>query len=123
MIIGQVSARYEAVIPVEIYADDGRTVELAATVDTGFSGCLTLPSAVIEKLHLEYDRTEIYTLGDNNDVAFDVYRATLLWDGRPRNVSVLLTESEPLGGMSLLRGYSLFIDVVDGGTVRISERV
>lgn len=35
---------------------------------------------------------------------------------------LLATESEPLIGMAILRGYSLFIDVVDGGVVYITAR-
>jgi clan AA aspartic protease len=97
-------------------------VELAAAIDTGFSGYLTLPAATISRLQLTFDRTETYTMGDNNDVDFDLYRAMLSWDGQDRNIFVLSTESEPLIGMLSLRGYSLFIDVVDGGVVRITAR-
>ena len=122
MIVGQVNARNEAVIPVKAYDVSGQLVELKATVDTGFSGYLTLPAITIAQLQLVYDRTETYTLGDNNDVDFDLYRATLSWDGHDRSVFVLATESEPLIGMSCLRGYGLFIDVVDGGVVHITAR-
>jgi clan AA aspartic protease len=122
MILGQVSARYEAIIPIKIYDVNRQIVDLDATVDTGFSGYLTLPTATIRQLQLTYDRTETYTLGDNNDVDFDLYRGMLFWDGQDRNVFVLSTESEPLIGMSSLHGYTLFIDVVDGGAIRIAVR-
>ena len=79
MVLGQVNLRNEAVIPVEIYDRNGLIVELEATVDTGFSGHLTLSTAAISQLELRYDRTETFTLGDNNNVDFDVYRATLSW--------------------------------------------
>ena len=122
MITGQVNARNEAIILVQVYDALGNLVELEATVDTGFSGYLTLPAVTIIQMQLFYDRTETYTLGDNNDVALGVYRATLSWDGQDRAVFVLSTESDPLIGMLSLRGYSLFIDVVDGGNVRITAR-
>jgi clan AA aspartic protease len=122
MIRGQVNSRKEAIIPVHVRDPGGRMVDLAATVDTCFSGYLTLPPAVIATLQLPYDRVEIYTLGDNSDVTFDLYRATVDWDGRDQNVFVVSTESDPLVGMSLLYGYHLFVDVVDGGEVRISAR-
>ncbi len=120
MIKGQVNLRNEAAIPVRVYDRNGRIAELEATVDTGFSGHLTLPSDTISQLELTYDRTETYTLGDNNDVDFDIYRLTLLWDGKDRPVVVLASESEPLVGMSCLRGYSICIDVIDGGAVSIA---
>jgi len=123
MILGQVNARNEAVILVKAYNINGQLAELEATVDTGFSGYLTLPAVIIAQLQLSYDRTETYTLGDNSDVEFDLYSATLSWDGQDRTVFVLSTESEPLIGMSSLRGYGLFIDVVDSGAVRITARV
>lgn len=123
MIIGQVNARNEAMIPIKIYDAHGQLMELEATIDTGFSGYLTLPAATITQLQLSYDRTETYTLGDNNDVDFDLYRAKLSWDGQDRAVFALSTESEPLVGMLSLRGYTLFVDVVDGGAVRVAVRV
>jgi clan AA aspartic protease len=122
MIRGQVNARREAIIPVQIRAVLGQTLDIEATVDTGFSGYLTLPPTLIATLQLRYDRTEVYTLGDNSDVVFDIYQATLGWDGRDRDVFVLETESKPLVGMSLLHGHHLFVDVIDGGEVRIQAR-
>ena len=109
MIVGQVNARTKAVIPLQIYDAYGQLVHLDVTVDTGFSGYLTLPSVTITQLQLIYDRTETYTLGDNNTVDFDLYRATLCWDGQDRLVFVLSTESEPLVGMSTLRGYAVYL--------------
>ncbi len=122
MITGEVSADNEAVIPIKAYDADGHIVELKATIDTGFAGYLTLPATTIALLRLQHDRTETYTLGDNRDVEFDVYRATLSWDGQNRRVLVLSTESDPLIGMKILRGYVLSIDIIDGGTVHITAR-
>ena len=53
---------------------------------------------------------------------FDIYRATLSWDGQDRAVFALETDGEALIGMGSLRGYSLFIDVIDGGEVHITAR-
>ncbi len=122
MIVGQVNSLHEAVIPIKVYDANGELIEWEATIDTGFSGYLTLPTIIIEQLQLFYDRSETYTLGDNNNVEFDIYRATLSWNGQDRPIFVLLTESAPLIGMSSLRGCSLFIDVIDGGSVHITSR-
>jgi clan AA aspartic protease len=122
MIIGQVNARREAVIPLQVRDLQGQTFDLQATIDTGFSGSLTLPLALLTALQMSYDRTEIYTLGDNNDVSFDLYSGTVVWNGQDRDVFVLATESAPLVGMSMLHGSHLFMDVVDGGEVRIERR-
>src|SRR5690349_12559349 len=113
MIQGQVNARREAVIPIEILDLSRQSVPLQATVDTGFSGFLSLPLAQINALQLPYDRTEIFTIGSNDDVDFDLYSGTVLWDGQEHDVFVLATDCDPLIGMSLLHGYLLFVDVVD----------
>lgn len=89
MIIGQVNSRNEAIIPIKVLDVFGQLVEVEATVDTGFSGYLTLPVVTIAKLQMLYDRTGTYTLGDNNDVDFELYCATLFWDGQNRSVFVL----------------------------------
>jgi clan AA aspartic protease len=117
-----VSARKEAIITVPVRDRRGQLREVEATIDTGFSGYLTLPPALIAALQLPYDRTEVYTLGDNSNVAFDLHSATVVWDGQDRAVFVLASGSRPLVGMSLLQGYHLFVDVVDGGEVRIEAR-
>lgn len=109
-------------VPVQVRSSAGQPMDVEAVVDTGFSGLLTLPPVLIARLQLPYDRTEIYTIGDNSDVAFDLYGATVVWDGQDRAIFVLETEGEPLIGMSMLRGYHLFVDVIDGGDVRVEAR-
>ena len=77
---------------------------------------------MINALQLEYVETRPHRVGDRRRVDFDLYAATLLWDGQEREVLVLATGGEPLIGMALLRGYQLFIDVIDGGPVTIESR-
>jgi clan AA aspartic protease len=122
MITGKIDAFRQAVIPLQIRGQDGPPRDLTATIDTGFSGFLTLPPTVITALQLPFDRTEIYTLGDSREVAFDLYRAVVHWDGQNRDIFVLATDCNPLVGMAILHGYTLFLDVIDGGEVRIEAR-
>ena len=49
----------------------------------------------------------------------DVYRATIDWDGAPLDVAVLAIGDRPLLGTALLDGYTLTIEFVASGTVRI----
>lgn len=42
--------------------------------------------------------------------------------GQERDIEALVTEGGVLVGMLLLQGYHLFMDVVDGGEVRIQPR-
>ena len=119
MIIGQVNPRTEAVIPVLIQDVAGHLLMQDAVIDTGFSGYLTLPLATITGLQLPFLISRVYSLGNNAQVNFDIYKAIVLWDGQQRDIQVLASEAYPLIGMSLLKGFRLTIDVVDGGEIRI----
>jgi predicted aspartyl protease len=59
-------------------------------------------------------------LADGTESVFDIYEATVVWDGRPRRVAVDAADIEPLVGMRLLNGYELTMQVVVGGQVRIT---
>src|SRR5690242_387507 len=122
MIRGEISIADEAVIPLQIRASDGQTRGLDSVIDTGFSGYLTLTPADIATFQLPFQQRQTYVLGDGNRVEFDVYLATILWDGRERDVAVLASEGGALIGMKMLRGYRVFLNVIDGGEVRIERQ-
>jgi len=122
VITGQVNSRTEAVIPITIYDATGQTVVIDTVIDTGFSGYLTLPPATITALQLSYSSSCTFALGDNSQVNLDLYEATTIWDGTDKDILVLASEAHPLVGMSLLKGYHIFIDAIDGGEVRIEAR-
>lgn len=123
MIIGQVNPQTEAIIPVFIYDSDGQIHSTEAAIDTGFSGYLSLPLSLITTWDLAFIETRPYSLGNNQRVDFDLYGAIIIWDGQEREILVLASEAYPLVGMSLLKGYNLSIDVIDGGEVRIERRL
>ena len=99
-------------------ANDGR--EIDAVVDTGFNGFLTLPASLIQELGLIWRRRGRAMLADGSDSLFDIYEGTVAWDNSWRRTAVDEAECDPLVGMSLLYGYQLSIQVVDGGRVVIS---
>ncbi len=119
MIYGKVNANQEVIIPLQVHGQNGGTEDIEAALDTGFTGFLTLPSALVTTLQLPFWETSEFTLGDGSRVAFNVYVATVLWEGQEREVFVLTAEGAPLVGMSLLNGFRLTVDVVDGGAVTI----
>lgn len=93
--------------------------EVEAIIDTGFNGILTLPPPLIATLDLPFHRRGRVILADGSESFFDVHEATVIWDERPRRVAVGATDAKPLIGMSLLNGYELTVQVVDGGSVFI----
>ena len=54
MITGVVNARHEAMIRLSVHYANGQAQEVEAILDTGFSGSLTLPPAVIAALGLPW---------------------------------------------------------------------
>ena len=122
MIQGVVNAAYEAVIPLTVLGPAGQTQEIEAVIDTGFTGFLSLPSGVVVELGLPFLNTSQAILADGSEATFDVYRATLLWDGEPRYIRAAAADTTPLVGMRLLDSHSLNVDAVDGGRVVIQAK-
>ncbi len=122
MIEGVVNAGYEPVVPLRVQGPSGHTMDIEAVVDTGFTGFLTLPPALMTDLRLRYRGRGWATLADGSEAPFDVYGVTVLWDGLPRLIEADEADSIPLVGMRLLEGHNLNIEVRDGGSVVIQAR-
>ena len=122
MIEGVVNANLEAVLTLTLRGETGHEREIEALIDTGFNGFLTLPPALVTELGLPFASIGRATLADGSEAAFDVYDATVLWDGQPKYVESGAVGADPLVGMSLLDGHNLNIEVVDGGRVVIQAR-
>jgi clan AA aspartic protease len=118
MMQGFVNQSCEAVLPIVI-KHNTMTELVDAVIDTGFSGFLTLPAAIIAALDLTWKGRDVATLGDGTRCIFDVYIATVIWDGQYREIDINESETNPLIGMQLLRGYDLRMRIIEGGTVVI----
>ena len=121
MIEGVVNANLEAAVSPTLRGEAGQEREIEAVIDTGFNGFLTLPPALVAELGLPFASIGLATLADGSEAAFDVYDATVLWDGQPRYVESGAVGVDPLVGMSLLDRHDLSIQVRDGGRVVIQS--
>jgi clan AA aspartic protease len=119
MIYGVVNLRCEATLPLVVSSSKGQRQMIDTVIDTGFSGFLSLPSEIITTLDLPWSASDIATLGDGSETLFDLYTATVIWDGQYREIYIAESETEPLLGMALLYGYRLQVDTIEGGTVKI----
>ncbi len=119
MIHGVVNQSCEAIVPLVISNSNRQTRLIDAVIDTGCTGFLSLPSEIIASLNLPWTGIDRGTLGDGSEVTFEVYAATVIWDGQYRDIPVNEAETDPLVGMSLLYGYDLRIRAVEGGRVSI----
>lgn len=118
MITGKITVHQEAVIELEV-GSSNQSEKIEAVIDTGFTGYLTLPSALMSRLNLQPAGEQRAILGDENRVVLKRHIAKVLWHGAERNVYVLQAEGGPLIGMSLLYGSRLILDVVTDGNVTI----
>ena len=120
MIEGIVQRR-EARIRLTIRGWRGRRQEIEAVIDTGYTGALTLPPAVVTALNLQWRTLGRGMLADGSESLFDVYQAKVEWDGQVRSVFVDEFDATPLVGMGLLRGNELKIQVRARGKVIIKR--
>ena len=119
MIEGVVNAAHEAVVALHLLGPEGRTQDIEAVVDTGYSGFLTLPTELVVELGLPFAYMGQAFLANDAEVDFDVHYVTVLWDGQPKDIEADATGSTPLVGMLLLDRHDLSIQVRTGGRVVI----
>jgi clan AA aspartic protease len=121
MMNGVVNLRREATLSLVVGNENKQQQVIDAVIDTGFTGFLSLPSEIITALELPWNASDIATLGDGSETLFDLYTAMVIWDGQYREIYIAESETDPLVGMSLLYGYRLQIDTIEGGRVTIEE--
>lgn len=119
MMMGNVNLRREAIIQFVVIGEDNQHQGIKAVIDTGYTGFLTLPSAIIMALELTWFMQEEGTLGDGSVCLFNVFEASVIWDGQVTPIEINESETDPLVGMGLLEGYELNIQGFAGGLVTI----
>ncbi len=119
MMLGNVNSRREAIIHIAALGENNQRQGIKAVIDTGYTGFLTLPSAIITTLELTWFMQEEGILGDGSICMFNVFEASVIWDGQVKSIEINESETDPLVGMGLLEGYELNIQGFAGGRVTI----
>ena len=119
MMMGNVNSRREAIIQLAVLGENKQIQAIKAVIDTGYTGFLTLPSAIITTLGLTWYMQEEGILGDGSLCMFNVFEASVIWDGQIKTIEINESETDPLVGMGLLEGYELNIQGFAGGLVTI----
>jgi predicted aspartyl protease len=70
-------------------------------------------------LVLPWHYRDVGTLGDGSEVVFEIYKASVIWDGQEQIIDVAASDADPLVGMGLLYGFKLQIEAIEGGCVTI----
>jgi clan AA aspartic protease len=121
VIVGAVTSDGEAVIELTVRGPTGQVEKTRVVIDTGYDGYLTLPPSLIRWLQLAWKRSGIAELADGSQCQFDIYEAMVTWHGRRCSVAVDEADTDPLVGMSLLKGSELKVQVRKGGKVSIKR--
>ncbi len=119
MIEGTVLPGLEAVVPLEVRGPTGKRHRVEGVVDTGYNGCLILDPKTIRTLRLPWQRRVLAILADGSECAVAVYEATVIRDGRRRQIPVDEVPAVSLVGMALLDGHRLDMEVCANGKVVI----
>jgi clan AA aspartic protease len=119
MMFGAVSNACEAMIKVAVGRIDSPKIIVDAVIDTGFTSFLSLPLSIITELDLAWHYRDVGTLGDGSEIVFELYKASVIWDGQNKLIDVVASEADPLVGMGLLYGFKLQVEAVEGGRVTI----
>ena len=123
MITGRVNRRYEAVITITLTSLATREYHhFPAVIDTGLDHFLALPREVILRLGYPIiNETRPMLLADEQPRVFEETVVGALWDGAPKAVPALVSESETLVGAWPLAGYYLTAVMVPGGRVTLTK--
>jgi clan AA aspartic protease len=119
MITGRINSELKTIVAVSLRDGSGQIHVIDAILDTGFTGSLTLPTAIIAQLGLVWRMKDDATLANGQTEELDVYTARIDWDGSQRTILVQAIDAASLLGMELLDGYDLRARVEVGGVVEI----
>ncbi len=118
MIHGTIRNR-EAIVELEVSGSVQPSQKIAAVIDTGYNGYLTLPDNLVTALQLSFAGYRRGRLAEGSVIRLDVYVGSVVWHGRPSDVLISQAAGTLLIAMSLLTGSRLTMDVVDGGNISI----
>jgi len=121
MIVGAMNAQREAIVRLVVVGPTGQERQIEAVLDTGYTGSLTLPAAVVADLDLPFRGRGSALLGDGSESEFDIHEATVALAGARRLAAIDVAETDPLLGIGLLLGNELTVQVIAGGTVALQR--
>ncbi|QEL14447.1 hypothetical protein PX52LOC_01335 [Limnoglobus roseus] len=114
-----VTAGREPVVRLMVRGPGGDVQDVELVVDTGFTGALVLPAAVVTNLGLLWKSGGTAVLADGSTQQTDYYEAELEWLTGWVSVLAMSVGPEALLGMRLLASHRLAIEGSPGGAVEI----
>ena len=121
MITGHVDDNLEPIIHLLVRAGSRRGRTISFVVDTGYNGFLVLPSKLIGELQLLKLGSDEAELADGSIVEYRVFHAEVEWDGACIEIEVDESDTTPLLGTALLRGYELTAQMRPHGKLTLKK--
>ncbi|HEY3789721.1 MAG TPA: hypothetical protein VGL71_12745 [Urbifossiella sp.] len=81
MIVGSVNSQYELEFHLPVRDQSSQEHDVVAILDTGFTGDLTLPTALVASLGLRWRTRSPAILANGQIQQLDVHSGTIIWDG------------------------------------------
>ena len=119
MMSGTVNSSGELMVPIRILDANEHIRRFEAIVDTGFTGDLTLPSEYTRELGLIVEQTVDAVVANEETLALNSFRGTVLWRGERKSIRIIEVEGTPLIGIGLLWDSLLTAEITDNGAVTI----
>ena len=120
MIAGTVRDEIELIVPLELVDAADQRQRIDFVLDSGFTGFLSLSSALVRQLGLSSRGIQKGLLADGTASIFRLVTVNVIWNGSPRTIEAQIL-GEPLIGTRMLKGYELRAKFELNGEVAISE--
>lgn len=120
MIGGVVTSGYEPVVRCRVRSPGGSIAfDVELVVDTGITGMLTLPAAMVANLNLPWCSSGTMVLADGFEHPTDYYEVELEWASGWVYLLASTVGPEGMVGMQMLDGCRLTVEGSPGGSVEI----
>ncbi len=109
---GHVDLSGRALITIVLHSDKAQSLqEIDAWIDTGFTGDLVVPRAMLDAVGIEPCGSVDAILADGSQVELPTFACSVDWFGVRRELEVVSNDGEfPLLGVGLLLGTQLAIN-------------
>ncbi len=116
---GRCNTALELILELHVINDQQQAILVDAVIDTGFSGAVSVPKAVVDQLNLVFARRVVGNLADGSTTLVELYFARLLCGERLVDTEIAAAGTQALIGVQFLAGQRLTADFVLDGSVKL----
>ena len=120
VIEGECNSAQELILNLQIANDRQQVVEQLAVIDTGFSGAISVPQAVVDILSLPFARHVVGRLADGSSTVVPLYIAKIPCGLRIFEAEIVVAGNQCLVGCQFLAGQRLQAEFFPGKTFTLT---